>query len=544
MIKKWSLWCLSMLMIAAIVGCTNSNGNNAGGNEGAAEGSNAADPSGNEPITYTFGRNLNENDENIAKLKEQTGETLTDNRWTRMFKEKVGVTVEYKMLAPDTTSYDQKLKLSMASGDLPDIFQVDQPADMKQLMDAGAVEEMGPLYDQYASPLLKSIIESETDRIFEPVTSDSKRYGIPLKMPSTNGYNHLWIREDWLTKLGLSRPKTMDDVLAIARAFAKNDPDGNGQDDTFGLEIDNDFRYNMQGLFWAYNAYPLNWIEKDGKVDRGVVQPEMKEPLALLQTMFKEGLLDKEFGSKDNPKAMESVAAGKTGMFYGPHWMAFTAEKTLANDPAAKWIVVPLPTKTGDKPTIPLKIAADGWLVVKKGTQHPENLIKMLNVYVEALFGENAEFNKYFGENGVDGIWWMSPVYTLDPMIDLKGHQDIKQALKDGTTDSLKGSGQGFYKSMEDGNWSISMMFGPTDTPFAFIDDTYPDQVMWDAYLGAPTPTEVTRGSSMDELIVTTLTGIILGKTDADSGFDNMVKEWNNLGGEQVVQEVNAALGK
>jgi putative aldouronate transport system substrate-binding protein len=88
------------------------------------------------------------------------------------------------------------------------------------------------------------------------------------------------------------------------------------------------------------------------------------------------------------------------------------------------------------------------------------------------------------------------------------------------------------------------MMFGPEDTPFQFVDQSYPDQIMWNAYMGAPTPTEVTRGSSLDELILTTLTSIIQGKTEVNKGFDAMVTEWKNLGGTQVEEEVNAALGK
>ncbi|SFT05418.1 extracellular solute-binding protein [Paenibacillus sp. BC26] len=536
MAKK--LWMASLaLVMVLVVGCSSNNG----GNTGTTNESDTADSQ--EAITYTFGRNMNPNDENVAKLEKNTGEKLADNRWTRLFKDQLNISVDYKMLS-DSTSYDQKLKLAMASGDLPDIFQVGQASDMQQLMEAGAVEEIGSIYDEYASDLLKSIIESETKRVFEPVTHDGKIYGFPIKMPSTNGYSHLWIREDWLNKLGLERPKTIEDVYNIATAFVKNDPDGNGKADTLGLEIDSDFRYNLQGLFWAYDAFPLNWIEKDGKVQRGIVQPEMKEPLSLLQKMFKEGLLDKEFGSKDNGKAMESVVAGKTGMFYGPHWMAFTAEKTLANDKNAKWITVPLPTKSGEPVTIPLKISADGWMVIKKGTKHPENLIKMMNLYVEQLFGESPDYNKWFTADDVQGIWWMSPVYSLDPMIDLKAHQDIKKAVADNTTDSLTGSGKGFYDAIKQGNWSINMMFGPGDTPFHFVDSSYPDQVMWDAYLGAPSPTEVARGSSMDELLVTTLTSIIQGKTEAEKGFDDMVSKWNSLGGEQVTEEINAMVAK
>lgn len=46
--------------------------------------------------------------------------------------------------------------------------------------------------------------------------------------------------QGWLTKLGLETPKTFDDVVAIAREFKNNDPDGNGENDTWGLGLCNE----------------------------------------------------------------------------------------------------------------------------------------------------------------------------------------------------------------------------------------------------------------------------------------------------------------
>src|SRR5690606_16251476 len=43
------------------------------------------------------------------------------------------------------------------------------------------------------------------------------------------------IRQDWLDNLGLELPETTDDLYEIARAFTEDDPDGNGQDDTYGM---------------------------------------------------------------------------------------------------------------------------------------------------------------------------------------------------------------------------------------------------------------------------------------------------------------------
>ncbi len=47
--------------------------------------------------------------------------------------------------------------------------------------------------------------------------------------------NEMWIRQDWLDKLGLEAPRTWDELVQVAEAFVTQDPDGNGEDDTIGI---------------------------------------------------------------------------------------------------------------------------------------------------------------------------------------------------------------------------------------------------------------------------------------------------------------------
>lgn len=543
-IKKGLILLLAAVMATTIVGC--STGKDVSGSQNNIDKISANDGpvTPYEPgIEIQFGSGLDQNGSQVVALEKLTGEKYNDNRWTRLFKEKLGITTKYKLLATGD-EYNQKLKMAIVSGDLPDMFLVNDYGDLSQLAAAGAIEEMGPIYEKYATPLLKDIIEKEGISIFDPVSQNGKIYGIPVKMPSTNDFRHLWLREDWLKNLSLERPKTMKDVYDIANAFVKNDPDGNDKADTFGLNMDKDFLYNLSGLFWGFSAYPTIWLEESGKISRGIIKPEMKPALQMLQTMYKEGLIDKEFGAKDAVKASESYISGKCGMFYGPHWNAFDAEKVLKIDPKAKWIVVPLPMENGKDIKQPLTLTMDGAEVVRKGFKNPEALIKMLNIDVDRLFGPEPEFNKYFGENGIDGIWYMTPVHAMDPMVDLRAHQEIKKAIIDNTTDKLTGAAQGFYKNMQAGMWSFSMMFGPTDTPFALIDQLYPDHVIWNAYFGAPTPTMIERWSSLDELITTRLTSIVQGKSEVDSGFDKLVSDWLSMGGEKITKEINDIKGK
>src|SRR5690606_10354693 len=101
-------------------------------------------------------------------------------------------------------------------------------------------------------------------------------------------------------------PKTMQDILAIAEAFTKNDPDQNAKDDTFGIAFTKTFltdtHFGTTGFMSGFHAYPTKWVEKDGGLVYGSVQPEVKAALEVLQQLYRNGMIDKEFGVKDRAK--------------------------------------------------------------------------------------------------------------------------------------------------------------------------------------------------------------------------------------------------
>ena len=100
-------------------------------------------------------------------------------------------------------------------------------------------------------------------------------------------------------QLGLQPPKTMDDVLEISKAFTQKDPDGNGQQDTYGIAATQylwDPVMGFTGFMAGYGAYPNIWLEDEsGKLVYGGIQPEVKQALKALQEMYRNHEIDSEF---------------------------------------------------------------------------------------------------------------------------------------------------------------------------------------------------------------------------------------------------------
>lgn len=492
------------------------------------------------PIEMHFATSLDANSAESIAIEKAFGETLEDNRWIRYYEDELGIKVVYDMVEP--VDYDQAILLAMTSGDLPDYFNISNYSHMQDMVEADILTEMGPLYDKYASPLLKQITESEGDTVFMSGLFDGKLYGLPAKMPSTNAYTHLFVRQDWLDKLNLERPTTMDELSEVAHAFKTQDPDGNDVDDTIGMAMDNNFLYQSAGIFWAFGAYPNGdsiWFERDSKLQFANIQPEMKDGISWLKMMYDRELISHEFGSYDYAKGYEEpIMNGKCGLMYGKHWNAYVLGQYMTEYENSKWVSLPLPVGTVDKIKIPANVEVGGFMVAKKEAEHPEALVYMANAYVDKLFGENNDFDHFFADGDVAGIWSKGPLNMLDPMVDLQAYRDIVAADKAGTLDQLTGAGRGFYQSYKAGSIYYWIMFGAGDSSFRFVDQTYPDQIIWNGFVGAPTPTMAERWSSMNEMLITSYTNMITDQEDI-IGFDKIVEQWYSMGGTQVEQEVN-----
>ncbi|GHU74354.1 hypothetical protein AGMMS49992_15550 [Clostridia bacterium] len=127
-----------------------------------------------------------------------------------------------------------------------------------------------------------------------------------------------YIRTDWLDKLGLSIPTTLDELHDVAAAFAKNDPDGNGAADTLGISGANGgFHY----IFGAYgimrNTYNL---QDDGSVVYTSVTEPYKNALKTLAAWYAEGLIDPESFTDSRTILREKWSAGRIGIMDDNAW--------------------------------------------------------------------------------------------------------------------------------------------------------------------------------------------------------------------------------
>ena len=78
-----------------------------------------------------------------------------------------------------------------------------------------------------------------------------------------------------MDKLGIESVTNLEEFEAMLEAFTKQDPDGNGVDDTYGIHGGQRYRFNY--VWGAYGIMPDSYIVRDDKTVFTSVTDEYKE---------------------------------------------------------------------------------------------------------------------------------------------------------------------------------------------------------------------------------------------------------------------------
>ena len=478
------------------------------------------------------------------------GDTPENNIWTNALQDELGIKLNVLWGAPSEQS-EQKMSLMIASNELPDFFMV-TPLQYKQLQTAGKLEDLTDYYDSYASPLVKDRLFSSTigKNALKSASVDNRIFAVPYEADHSERITMLWVRTDWLKKVNLPEPKTMDDVVNIADAFVNKDPDGNGKKDTYGLALLGSsgwvIEHSFEPFFNGFHADQKAWVkDSSGRLVSALTLPEMKDAVKKMQDMYKAGLIDKEFGVKDADKVAEDFASGKLGLAYSYWWLPeWPGQLQRDADPTAEWKAFPLPS-VDEKPAYVFTpaIYCEYYQVVKKGTKNPEAVIKILNLVTEKIFGPKSQAKYYIDPVSRNNVWKYAPIYCAPSDSYVTYYRHIQEALKSGSPANLTETEKMFYDQIEkfkggdNGSWYINAEYG-LDGAFGIDDYYYKNNLLlYDEFYGAPTASMVSKQPVLTKMFEETLSKIIMGEDISE--WDSFIAKWKQLGGDDITKEVN-----
>ena len=511
-----------------------------------------------ETVTVHLGGSMNPN----AKIPD--GMSYEDNAYTRFLKDDLNIEVVYDWIA-SSSDYDEKMNLCIGSGAIPEMMNVNA-TQYRALLKYDMIQPLDQYFEDYASDKLKGFVESGGEELKKCITNDKgEMMAIPTPSAMVGEMNEMWIRQDWLDKLGLEVPRTWDEMAAVAEAFVTQDPDGNGEDDTIGIlgpgnsnHINDigDNQFGLDPLFFSFQSYPQYWLQdEDGTVKYGSIQPETRTALEKIQKLYTDKLIDPEMLVRSN--CQEAVLSGKVGIFFSPWWAGYTvADATLAGE--ADWRAYFTPLSEDGNYYTHMPDPTSKYVVVSKSCKNPEAAFKMINYLIahEQQWTDDgitssdmscADFYPLW--NGYDEVStetlekYLAGEITMDD-VDFSQHKLLKSDME-----AVKKLKKEPYDDFSLDKWNLDSDLAKTNLPrlvsllvggASYVHDKYVP--VYNAYSGQ-TETMETKWANLQKMEEETFAKIIMGKADI-SEFDTFVENWKSQGGDQILKEINDELSK
>jgi putative aldouronate transport system substrate-binding protein len=454
-----------------------------------------------------------------------------DGAIVKLMEEKFNV--DFNMLEPG-----EGLAVRLAAGEIPDVFQ-SMVGDYRKYVNDGLVAEIPWDTIRIHAPKLYAAYTAELgDRDLRRSEIDGKNYGLDVLDAETGGVRPLIVyRGDWIERVGAKVPETLTEFEDLMYKFTRNDPDGNGRNDTYGLSAS-----MMDAVYGAYGYLPNSWAEKNGQLVYGGIQPEMKDALTLLAKWYRDGALHPEWVTGEHTSGHWSISNqfvdGQIGVSsHGQyiHWKPRPREgereggnitELRAANPGAveKLVYGRPPAGPGGKRGINLNSPLHTRFIVfgAQLADDPDKMIRALRILDYAIADEEGFMLTRFG---VEGTHWQ------------KDSDGIPLAIGDYSVwAQISSVGGGIVFTF--GSW-LKPFMGRINTDFAW-GQTLPglteDGIANALFL--PPPSSVEYNTELNKIREEAYTDIITGRQPLGY-FDTFVSEWRRSGGDILTREAN-----
>jgi putative aldouronate transport system substrate-binding protein len=506
-----------------------------------------------------------------ANPKLPEGDTYENNAYTRIVEEKLDAKIVNQFEA-EGEDYDRQVALAIASGELPDMMRVNSKDELKELVENDLIADLTDVYEEHASSYIKEIYDSYDGRSLADATFDDRLMAIPATN-GANAPNMVWIRQDWIDKLGLELDKDGDSLITLeelentAKAFIENDPGASGN--PVGIPFahwlnSGDYggsALTMSSVAGVFNAHPRHYIEdKNGNIMYGSTTEGTKKALGVLAELFDKGIIDPQFGTRTWDDIMALLTNGQTGIVTGPwHIPDWGLSAVKEMDKNADFVAYTLEGENG-KANVFRENPTGSFIVVRKDYSHPELAVKILNLIYDELgnatnletdYPEIAKYN----ELGVDGstrpfnIEVYKSTSTLDDFSNLiepavNGTISIDEITKAGIKNDAKTILE-YVKDPDNAETAAWSKYHSRMKGIGLIEKfTKADTFNWTTpvYYGT-TATMEKKGANLLKLEEEDFIKIVTGTEPLDY-FDTFVSNWKKQGGDEIIDEIEAELAE
>ncbi len=238
---------------------------------------------------------------------------------TALLEDKFGFRASFQSF--DWSTYKEQYQVLAATGDLPDVFtnvllssnDANDSALYRQMVNEGFLQPLPEDLSDY--PNLQDFL-SDYEYLRD---EDGHFYAIPHPLFAEDILSSsdaaMLVRKDWMETLDIQPPENIDEFISMTAAFAKEDPDGNGIDDTIGYNVNNLAalgKWVMLGISPECNVF--SWIEDtDGSYCPCWMTDSFRDVITAYRKLYQSGGLDPDFYTKNSSTVLNDFTSGKLG---------------------------------------------------------------------------------------------------------------------------------------------------------------------------------------------------------------------------------------
>lgn len=447
---------------------------------------------------------------------------------------KTGVQIDFQH--PAQGQLGEQFNLMVASNKLPDVVDYGWNSYPGGAQKAIKDKKIIPLNDYLDdAPNLKALLDANPEWRKMASTDDGNIIGFPFIREDVTQQVFLGpaIRKDWLDKLNLSSPTTIDEWHAVLKAFKEQDPNGNGQADEIPINIPAG-ELAFAGAFGT----PNDFYQDNNTVKYGPIEPGFKDYLSTMNQWYKEGLLDKDFATTDGKMKDAKITGNQVGatVLFLNGGIGKYMDLMTKTQPAFKIVGTAYPTlNAGEKPVFGyIDNPVTGIFAAITGSnKNIEGTVKFLDY----LYSDEGKLTMNFGKEGetytlVDG----QPKYT-DAVLHNPDGLPISQAFRKHIMGATSGPfvqdvrHTEQYTTKPEQQEAMKLWSGPTQAEkmppvsIAVEDSSRYASIMTDV------------NTYKDEMILK----FIMGSESLDK-FDDFVKTLKGLGIDEAIEIQQAAL--
>jgi putative aldouronate transport system substrate-binding protein len=335
---------------------------------------------------------------------------------------------------PPHNEYWQKVDLAFATGDVPDVF-VGGGLRYVRYARAGGLYDVTDMYEN--SKMKDNMVSQD---VVDACRIDGRLYGIPYHRG--NG-TLLYVRGDWLEKLGLDPPKNYEEFLNMLRAFKHSNPDGLKPEEVIPITApglaNKEYPMDIYLREFYWDATP-DYVEKDGEWVDGMLEPNMKEALKRMRDAYAEGLIDTEIITNQTSTCRNKFYSGIVGAFnyWAGYWNDRLYNNTKPNVPHVKVVGVPALAESFyvERPPGIMLMSAnvknpqgifDNWMELLNDMGDGQNLFMFgvegesyemvdgVRTFLPTWVNPDVAFNKVFVDPSLGVTKW-APEFKKDPL--------------------------------------------------------------------------------------------------------------------------------